>query len=84
MIERSFRENKFEKAYSVFKLWKEDTPEILGRALAHDYKYWKVKKFIKDPQELKEIMEITQRHFPMLKSLFLQTVAKGSDPPDIK
>ena len=83
VIARTFTQAKFEKQYSVFRDWREDTPETYKRCLAHDLKYWKVNKFIKDPEELQRIIEVTRKHFPLLKSLFLQLVAKGGDPPDI-
>ena len=42
-------ENIFSKAKSVFKDWKEDTPERLAQCAEHDFALWKLEKFVKGP-----------------------------------
>ena len=83
-LARTFTQVKFVKEKSVFKLWKEDTAETAKNCLRHDFKYWKCTKFLKDPEEYKDVTEVIKKHFSSLKEIFLQFVAKGGDPPDIK
>jgi len=43
---------EFKKETSVFKDWKEDTPQRIAQMLDDDFNYWKVFRFIKDPEEV--------------------------------
>ena len=81
---RALKENKFEKQYSVFKNWKEDTSYTYDRCLQHDFKYWKCPKFTKDPDDLKECISIIKENFADIKEIFLQVAAYYGLPPDIK
>ena len=37
---------------NVFKEWKVDTPDTYRSILESDFKFWKVNRFVKDPEDL--------------------------------
>jgi hypothetical protein len=41
----------FVKNRSVFHNWKEDTPELTKEWIAHDAEMWKLKVFVKEPEQ---------------------------------
>jgi NLR family CARD domain-containing protein 3 len=59
---------KFHKALSVWKDWKDDTEAIHRKCLIHDFRHWKIPRFIKDPNEQKAIEEVVTENFHLLKS----------------
>jgi len=42
---------EFYKQKSVFKDWVEDTEEILEQCMEHDFKHWKLEKFVKNEED---------------------------------
>ncbi len=46
----------FKKESSVFKEWKEDTEDTIAKCAEHDQKYWKVPRFVKDPNEVRPLI----------------------------
>ena len=83
-MKRTFKVSKFQKEYSVFRDWKEDTRQTFEKCLRHDLQYWKCQKFVKDPDDYDAIVSIFTRHFSDIKEIFMQVVAMGAEPPDIK
>ena len=77
ILKRAFKSETFVKEYSVFKDWREDTKHTLEKSLIHDFKYWKVAKFIKEPDEYVKIQRILTDNFVDLKEIFMQVVARG-------
>jgi hypothetical protein len=41
----------FNKNRSVFHSWKEDTPELTKEWINHDAEMWKLKVFVKEPEQ---------------------------------
>lgn len=56
-------ERHFHKASSVFAKWQEDTPKILSDCVEHDLKYWKIHRFIKDPEEQLACIQVFREFF---------------------
>lgn len=44
-------EGKKERSPNLFKSWQKDTPKILADCVRTDSEYWKLKNFVKDPEE---------------------------------
>lgn len=63
-------ERKFDRKNSVFKDWKGDNIKKLQEGFLYEVKFWKVPKFVKDEEEVKEIIEYMKQHIEFLKSLF--------------
>ena len=78
------RASIFVKEASVFAPWIEDTPSILQKCIAHDIKYWKCPKFVKDEGDINDCIKIFLENMGPIKEIFLGIVARGGDPPDIK
>lgn len=70
----------FTKHNSVFKDWKEDTPQDIASAIDHDMKLWHISRFIKNEEEQQEIEVVMRKHGEMLKNLFIQAASRGSFP----
>ena len=51
-------------------------------AFALDEQTWKVARFVKDPEEYKELRNIVFRHYPLVVDLFV-TLASRSNYPNI-
>jgi len=62
MFKKTFKtsivERVFNKDKSVFAKWTEDNLNIVNNCLEHDLKYWKTKRFIKDPNDYDEVCSI--------------------------
>lgn len=61
-------DRKFVKEHSVFAQWRLDDDGTLRKCLAHDMRYWKVGKFVKQPSDLEAVVRRTRAHFEMLKN----------------
>jgi len=48
----NLKEREFDRSKSVFKDWKIDTKASLEKGFAEETAYWKVAKFVKDPNEV--------------------------------
>ncbi|CDW89852.1 UNKNOWN [Stylonychia lemnae] len=84
----------FKKETSVFRDWKEDNDQILARCCDHDYKYWKIPRFVKDPGEVcksinhliylqqQKCFDYVIQNFTKLKEIFI-TIASRSSFPNI-
>ena len=83
-MKRTFQVAKFQKEYSVFRDWKEDTKQTFDKCLRHDMQYWKCQKFVKDPDDYDAVVRVVTRYFSDIKEIFLQVVAMGGEPPDIR
>jgi hypothetical protein len=67
-MSKQIKVRKFHKATSVWKDWKDDTESIYRKCLLHDFRHWKVPRFIKDPKEQKLIEAVVAENFHLLKS----------------
>ena len=70
----------FKKEHSVFKDWKEDTPEQIADCIEHDIKMWHVSRFIKDDEERLAVENVIRRFAEMLKNAFIQGASRGTFP----
>lgn len=68
----------------MFKDWNEDTPKIIGDCIAHDFKFWKVPRFIRDLDVQLRVVEIVKTHFEKLKEIFICAVAAAGESADLK
>lgn len=62
---------QFNKEKSVFKDWKHDNHKKLKVGFLEEIKYWKVGKFVKDPQEVEAIIEFMIKYLETLKTIFI-------------
>lgn len=62
-------ERKFDKSNSVFRDWREDTPERIKLCCDHDFLNWKLEKFIKVEEEQEKIRNIIKQHMGSLKAI---------------
>lgn len=67
----------------MFKDWKPDNQALYDRCLEHDFKCWKVPKFVKDPDELENVKRIIKAKFPILKEVY-HFLISASNFPGIK
>lgn len=49
---------------NVFKEWKTDNPETYRTMLESDFKFWKVARFVKDPEDLTNIEQLIEDNLP--------------------
>ena len=70
----------FKKETSVFKDWKEDTPQLLEKCKEHDKALWKTPRFVKDPAEQERCWEVVSDNFQRLKDLFLTLACRSIYP----
>ena len=75
MILRTFNKNK-----SVFKNWKEDTPNFLKESFFTDISYSKVQKFTKEPEIYDEVWEVLLKHTSQIKEMFTYGIGISSYP----
>lgn len=54
------KERVFDKEKSVFRDWREDTPDDLVECMRHDFKHWKLEKFVKDPDDQRDIKNVVE------------------------
>lgn len=45
-------ERTYKKECSVFKDWRQDTPELLDSMIKSDLSCWKIEKFVKTPEDV--------------------------------
>lgn len=70
----------FSKHNSVFKEWKEDTPQQIAECIEHDIKLWHVSRFVKDADELVNVEDVLRKNAEVLKNLFIQAASRGTFP----
>ena len=71
----------FNKEMSVFKDWKEDNEETIRGCLAHDLRFWKVKKMCSQ-EDYNAIISIITVRFKALKEIFWAQTIENNTPPD--
>lgn len=76
-------EKVFSRPNSVFAPWVEDTPASDYLACTADMRYWKIPRFIKDTQDVREIRDFTMKQFPKLKVIFNWLISGSIDYPNI-
>ena len=65
---------------NVFKNWQHDTPYLLEQSMRHDIEAWKVLKFVKEPNEYREICLILKQNYNYLAQLHKSISARDSYP----
>lgn len=60
----------FKKEHSVFKDWKEDTPQTLSTMFLDDIKWYKIARFIKDDTDRENVEKVLQKGFLKIKKIF--------------
>lgn len=84
ILKKVDRATNFVKEASVFAPWTSDSQSTYQKCIAHDIKYWKCPKFVKDENDLNQCIKIFLDNMGPIKEIFLGIVANGADPPDIK
>lgn len=67
--------NKFVKENSVFADWRTDTRDVIEKVLENDMNHWKVNKFVKTPQDQKNIYVYIRDNFKQIKEIRMGTIA---------
>ncbi|CDW72588.1 UNKNOWN [Stylonychia lemnae] len=70
----------FKKDTSVFKEWKEDTPQTIQLMLDDDLKYWKIHRFIKDDNDRLMCEKIIRQNVVLIKKIFITEICNSSFP----
>ena len=73
---------KFDKDASVFRDWRIDTPEDSLNCIEHDILHWHCSKFIKNPEQLKELTNMVRKYAKELKTTYIM-LASRSDFPQV-
>lgn len=74
------RERLFDHARSVFKDWRPDNHVTQQKCLEHDFKYWKVANFCKNPMEVEAVKRVVELNFVQLKRVFHFLMSKSIYP----
>lgn len=67
----------------MFKDWLPDDEGTFDQIFLNDSKCWKIDRFIKKPDELKELLEVIKENLPLLKKLHCLAVCRGTSYPYI-
>ena len=70
----------FKKDQSVFRDWKEDTPQLLERCSQLDKMLWKAPRFIKDPEEVAKCWKVIENNMAQLKDIFVHLASISNFP----
>ena len=75
-------QRKFHRETSVFNKWKLDDKHIYKKCLEHDFRWWKIKKFMKfqtekDLKDIENLKNAIQTHFERLKATHLLLASKS-------
>jgi hypothetical protein len=70
----------FRKDSSVFATWKQDDPFIIGRALEHDVRYWKLGKVVRDKTDLEDLQAYYKKNFHIISGQYTYLSGKGAYP----
>jgi NLR family CARD domain-containing protein 3 len=57
-------------ADSIFRDYKLDNPELLGKCFEYDWARCKIPKLVKDPLELIKVKDIISKKYPILKEIY--------------
>ena len=61
----------FDKDKSIFKDWKLDKPKLIQEGFLDEISHWNVLNFVKDENEVEQIVELMKKHCEFLKTLFI-------------
>mmetsp|Transcript_9315 Transcript_9315/g.12677 ORF Transcript_9315/g.12677 Transcript_9315/m.12677 type:complete len:154 (-) Transcript_9315:193-654(-) len=56
----------------------------MHECLNHDFKYWKVKRFVPDYATYANVCDIIKENIGQLKELFIVAAVESGSPPDIR
>ena len=71
----------FKKPVSVFARWKTDSENVRDKSLYdHDFTFWKLEKFVKDPDQRNKVESVIFDNFFKLKSTFIEIAAETAFP----
>lgn len=71
---------KFKHELSVFSQWKPDNKASLERCLEHDFSFWKLARFCKDPDEQDLCKAKVKEYFPQIKEVYHALIARSHYP----
>ena len=63
----------------MFRDWIEDTEETRKKAIAHDFKHWKVDRIFRN-NVVDRLQEIIRIHYKALKDIFTMAAIESSYP----
>ena len=58
----------FHKPTSVFAKWNNDTDKVIYKAFETDMELTKIKKFVKDPDDRKKLLDVLLKYYANLKN----------------
>ena len=71
---------RFVKENSVFATWRLDDEALLAKCLAHDIKYWKVHKVVKDKEDYDNVCAVIEEHYEILKNTHIELCTRSHFP----
>ena len=77
---REKKEVPFVKEASVFRLWQQDNKKILDTTMAKDLERWKCHKFIKDEEDLADVVMTIKSNFAELKHVHCNLISGEGYP----
>ena len=70
----------FNKDNSVFREWKQDTPDDALACIEHDLEHWYIKKLIKKDEQLDELCDMIRKYAKELKNLYIMVASRSKYP----
>jgi hypothetical protein len=70
----------FDKDKSVFKGWIKDSRSSIAASLKLDLSYWRVPRFVKDPEDYRQVVDVISENFVQLKHIFINLISSDSYP----
>lgn len=86
---KQFKKNtvlrNFNKELSVFSRWKLDNNHIIKNCIDHDFRWWKLKKFIKyktetDMRQIDDLKQTVIKYFEPLKATHISLASRSHFP----
>ena len=56
----------------------------MRECMSHDFKYWKVRRFVYPYSAYEEVIELVRVHFEQLKEIFISAMCEYGTPPDFR
>jgi hypothetical protein len=78
--EKNVYHEPFDKDKTVWRPWISDTPGSLAGALKADLGYWRAHRFVKDPEDMRQVQATLALYFPRLKEIFINMMSSDNYP----
>ena len=82
-LKKNVIQRNFFKPRSIFAKWQEDNHDIVQECLDHDMNFFKFAKFIKNQEEIDEVLQIIKKNFLSMKEIFTCIIADSDSYPKI-